>query len=1044
MIKLKNAFFFTLFAFAFVAVADNPGEEVVNDTADQVVEETVESEVVSEDESSDNNETPAESDDGVVTLEKVTVTGSRIKRSQVEGATPLIVITKQDMKDNGYRNLTEALQSLPIANAGTQNESQVNTFTPNANELDLRRFGPGRVLVLVNGRRMADYPFPYNNSSNFVNTGTIPAGLVDRIEVLTSGSSAVYGSDAVTGVVNIITTKGKDFSEIDVMVGQTEHGEDNILDLTFTSGGFSGNHSWTIGANMYHIDPMYYNDRSGFSSWEDNPIWSDPSDPQYKSDAVFADYLLGLQKTTGWSPNYSGYNEYGLDAVLGNGYECSDIYPTGFAWNKADYGYSSPPYSYPGSYCVQDYGDDQQTLINERDESTLMGTYSYNFDNGVTLNARGFYYESESFLNAFSRWFRVSDTWTSTPFTHPVDFGYGGPMGTDSFSKYTYTRTFGGQLGPNARRESNYKEDVTDFFIGLEGVYDNGFDWSAGYNTTEYNSEYRSSPLTTDVYDWVHGADRGDTTDISGYYKWRGDLYANAGTAFGSAYYTAVGNFYYSYMNTPAAQNHPCGRDTIVDPFTGATSSACLAWDRAFSPTVNADLANFNSPELTQAETSSSMFDYQVSGETNYQLAGGPVAFAAVLEYHEQDYLLKPDQKRIDSDNEVEGAVLFINGSARQGGGDRSRTSVGLEVLLPLSQKLELTTALRSDEYDDESSAVGRRQSAMINFAYRPNDKLLIRGSAGESFRAPDMHYVYAGSSSYFDSVTDYRDCYAKGVPTYQACDNSYTIKGRFEGNKLLDEESGENYSLGLVWDYAEGGSFTIDLFQVILEGAVTNVDVANIAVREAYCIHGDGFSSWYNNSDFSAVNCDDTLNSVVRGTPGELDQDGLGDIEQITTFNQNQSKEEFQGVDTTLRYSWSTESMGDFSWVLYNSNIISRYRKADPLSEEIELLDTYLYEPRSQQTATLSWRYDDWRASWFMDRTGHTEQYYGQKGDPYFTHNLSASYNFSADLNVRATVSNVFDNMPEKDSAYGWPYFNRSYYSVFGRATYIAIDYRF
>jgi outer membrane receptor protein involved in Fe transport len=519
MIKLKNTLFFSLFAFSFYVVADNPGEEIVND-ADQAVEETVESEVVSD---SSSDEESSESDDGVVTLEKVTVTGSRIKRSQVEGATPLIVITKQDMKDNGYRNLTEALQSLPIASAATQNESQVNTFTPNASELDLRRFGPGRVLVLVNGRRMADYPFPYNNSSNFVNTGTIPAGLIDRIEVLTSGSSAVYGSDAVTGVVNIITTKGKDFSEIDVMVGQTEHGEDNIFDFTFTTGGFSGNHSWTVGANMYHIDPMYYNDRSGFSSWEDNPIWSDPSDPQYRSDAVFADYLLGLQKTTGWSPNASGYNEYGLDAVVGNGYDCSDIYPTGFEWNKADYGYSSPPYSYPGSYCVQDYGDDKQTLINERDEYTLMGTYAYNFDNGVTLNARGFYYESESFINSFSRWFRVSNTWTSTPFTHPVDFGYGGPMGTDNFSKYTYTRTFGGQIGPNARRESNYEEDVTDFFIGLEGVYDNGFDWSLGYNTTEYNSAYASSPLTTDVYDWIHGADRGDTTDISDFYQWRGD-----------------------------------------------------------------------------------------------------------------------------------------------------------------------------------------------------------------------------------------------------------------------------------------------------------------------------------------------------------------------------------------------------------------------------------------------------------------------------------------------------------------------------------------
>jgi Outer membrane cobalamin receptor protein len=264
-----------------------------------VTEEVVESTPAPAESSSSDDEAPSESEDGVVTLEKVTVTGSRIKRSAVEGATPLIVITKQDMKDNGYRNLTEALQSLPIANAATQNESLVNTFTPNANELDLRRFGPGRVLVLVNGRRMADYPFPYNNSSNFVNTGTIPAGLIDRVEIATSGSSAIYGSDAVTGVVNIITTTGKEYSEVDAFVGQTEHGEDNIIDLTFTSGGFSGNHSWTLGANMYHIDPMYYKDRSDFNSWDDNPIWSDPSDPQYRSDAVFANYLMSLQSISG-------------------------------------------------------------------------------------------------------------------------------------------------------------------------------------------------------------------------------------------------------------------------------------------------------------------------------------------------------------------------------------------------------------------------------------------------------------------------------------------------------------------------------------------------------------------------------------------------------------------------------------------------------------------------------------------------------------------------------------------------------------------------
>ena len=1055
MIKeIRNLFLFSFLAFSLVLSADNPGDEVVSDEPVEVVEDTVESAPESDDSSEDSepaesedSSEPVESEDGVVTLEKVTVTGSRIKRSQVEGATPLIVITKQDMKDNGYRNLTEALQSLPIASAQTQNEALVNTFTPNASELDLRRFGPGRVLVLVNGRRMADYPFPYNNSSNFVNTGTIPAGLIDRIEIATAGSSAIYGSDAVTGVVNIITSTGKEYNEVDVFAGQTEHGGDNILDVTFTTGGFRGNHSWTVGANYYHIDPMYYKDREGFRSWSDNPIWSDPNDPQYRSTAVFADYLASLQSRSGRDSTPRGYGEYGYDAVAANGYSCEEFYPTGFRWDKEDYGYSSPPFSYPGSYCVQDYSDDNQTLINERDEYTLMGTYNYNFDNGIVLSARAFYYESESYINSFSRWFRLSNVWTQTPHTTRQDQGFGGLIGTNDFGLYTYTRTLGGQIGPNARRESLYNEDTFDIFVGLNGVYANGFEWQAGISTTEYNSLYESAPLTTDVYDWITGADRGDTTDISDFYQWRGDLYYNAAYAFGLQSYLNTALYYYSFIGTPEAQNHPCGVDTIVDPVFGTTYSACLAWDRAFSPVTNDQIGAFNAPEVTGAETSSTMIDYQVTGELDYQMAGGPVAFAATVEYHEQDYLLQPDPRRVASDLGTPGVPIFINGSARQGGGERDRFSVGAEFLLPVTPKLEVTAALRSDEYDKVSSTVGRKQSAMLSFAYRPNDKLLVRGSASESFRAPDMHYVFAGNSSYFSSVTDYRACYSSGVPTAGQCgDFGYTIRGKFRGNPLLDAEEGDNYSLGIVWDYAEGGSFTMDLFQVVLEGAVTNVDVSNLAAREAYCTAADqsDFERFYNDSDFSSVNCADTLANVVRGTPGEFDSDGLGDITEITTFNRNQTMQEYIGVDTTWRYSFSTESAGDFSFVVYNSNIISRNFKVDDISDEIDYLDEYIYQPRSQQNATALWRYDDWRVSLFLDRTGHMEQYYGEKGDPFITANLSVGYNFSADFSLRGTISNLEDKMPEKDSAYGFPWFNRNYYSIFGRAVYISASYRF
>ena len=405
-------------------------------------------------------------------------------------------------------------------------------------------------------------------------------------------------------------------------------------------------------------------------------------------------------------------------------------------------------------------------------------------------------------------------------------------------------------------------------------------------------------------------------------------------------YYGGLYKFLIGFTN-PALQNHPCGTDIPDYVFGGSLGRACLAWDRAFGAVTDDQLASFNAPEVTAAETSSTMVDFQITGETDFQLRGGPVAFAFVMESHQQDYLLKPDQRRIDSDNEVEGAVIFINGSARQGGGDRSRNSAGLELALPVTTKLDVTAALRTDKYDDESSAVGRRNSAMINFAYRPNDKFLLRGSAGESFRAPDMHYVYAGSSSYFDSVTDFRQCYEAGIANPRSCsDYGSTIKGRFQGNTALDEESGENYSLGFVWDFAEGASFTLDAFHVKLEGAVENLDVQAIANREAFCVNGEDFASWFNDTNFSGVDCVETLAAVEREV-GDADQLGgseLGDIEEITTYNRNQAFEEFVGVDTTLRYSFSTETRGDWRFVLYNSNILSRKFKGDEISDTIEI----------------------------------------------------------------------------------------------------------
>ena len=199
----KNLFMlFTVGLVSTFLLADNPGDEVVSeDAVVETVDESVE-EVVSEEDVASSDEA-VESEDGAVVLEKVVVTGSKIKKTQIEGPLPLLVITKEDIDNSGFRNLTEVLQSIPSANQSTDNESIQGSFTPNANELDLRNLGPGRILYLINGRRTADYPVPFGNAGNISNVGVIPTGLIDRIEVLAQGSSAIYGSDAVAGVINI-------------------------------------------------------------------------------------------------------------------------------------------------------------------------------------------------------------------------------------------------------------------------------------------------------------------------------------------------------------------------------------------------------------------------------------------------------------------------------------------------------------------------------------------------------------------------------------------------------------------------------------------------------------------------------------------------------------------------------------------------------------------------------------------------------------------------------------------------------------------------
>jgi iron complex outermembrane receptor protein len=137
-------------------------------------------------------------------LERVTVTGSNIKRTDTETASPVQVITRDEIQRTGKTNIAEVLQGISSNNSGSIPTAFTAGFAPGSAAVSLRGLGVNSTLVLVNGRRMASYGLADDGQRSFVDLNSIPLEVVDRIEVLKDGASSIYGSDAIAGVVNVI------------------------------------------------------------------------------------------------------------------------------------------------------------------------------------------------------------------------------------------------------------------------------------------------------------------------------------------------------------------------------------------------------------------------------------------------------------------------------------------------------------------------------------------------------------------------------------------------------------------------------------------------------------------------------------------------------------------------------------------------------------------------------------------------------------------------------------------------------------------------
>jgi outer membrane receptor protein involved in Fe transport len=207
--------------------------------------------------------------------EEITVTGSRVRRKDLTTPAPVTVMTREQIQNSPVANVGDFLQMMP--EQGNAPNTNVNNGGDGTTQISLRSLGPQRTLVLIDGKRMVGTALNGVNSSGIapVDLNSIPTAAIERIEVLKDGASAVYGSDAIGGVVNIITRRRLNGSEATAYTGTSQHGDGTVYDFNVTSGASGDKGGFLFGAG-------YYDQRSFLSAnrdWASRAVLYDYSTP---------------------------------------------------------------------------------------------------------------------------------------------------------------------------------------------------------------------------------------------------------------------------------------------------------------------------------------------------------------------------------------------------------------------------------------------------------------------------------------------------------------------------------------------------------------------------------------------------------------------------------------------------------------------------------------------------------------------------------------------------------------------------------------------
>jgi outer membrane receptor protein involved in Fe transport len=677
-------------------------------------------------------------------LDRLTVTGSRIKRTDLEGVSPVVSVTREELTSSGHNTLQDFVRTLTISAANNADDNN-NSFANGTSTLNLRGLGGNATLVLVNGRRVASYGQGQNITESFVDLNSIPVSAIERVDILKDGASAIYGADAVAGVVNVILRR--DYQGAEYTVGYQTDTDGDTPQSTFSAIIGAGNDrtSFTTTFNYLKREALFYRDRD----------FSESADHSARG---------GVDQRSSFGYPGTVISDGGGTLTAAPGCR-ADLVRNQFG----------------GTVCSLNYNE----FINFYPETERFGTSMYmNHEISDNVNL----YIDTSFQRN-----RSVNIAAPAPFVGPY-----GPPGNSTFdvlpADADVNLTFGG-LGvfvPAGNPFNPFGEDV-----GLL------------HRPVEFGP--RTGEIHSNSYRFVTGVEGlvGDSSwdyDVNVGYTRNDILIENRNSINAIALQQLLLG-----VQDPAGS----GDTLYYNPF-GANDQRSIDYAKLVYENRNVSFE-----KTATANFSGSLME----------MPAGDLGMAVGVEYRESSLSNEADPLR-------NSGSLVGTGAASDTSGERDQYSIYAELAIPVLENLEVQVAGRFEDYSD----FGTTTTPKIGARWQVNDDLVIRGSWGESFRAPSLQELFNGAvTSFVGGIVDPVRCPdpigAQPGVNGNVTDLSLVDCGAGQnqvnngGNPGLQPEESTSWNVGVVWspDFIDGFSVVFDYFDFEHENIIGNLPLQSI-----------------------------------------------------------------------------------------------------------------------------------------------------------------------------------------------------------------------